>query len=256
MKRLATLGLLLLALVGVLAAGCGGSDDSSSSGSGASISSSEKTTVFAAASLTEVFQALDPSVTYNFAGSDDLAAQIEEGAPADVFASASTKYGDELFDKGLIEKPQIFATNKLVLIVPKDNPADIHSVADLNKDGVKLVVGAEGVPVGDYTRKVLENMGQTSVLDNVVSNEDDVKAVVAKVAQGEADAGFVYVTDVKPAGADVTSITLPEDAQATVEYPIAAVKGAKNAEGAKDFVDLVLSDTGRNALEDAGFGVP
>ena len=232
----------------ILAAGCGSTDDSSASNGGL--------TVLAASSLTEVFQDLEPDARYSFAGSDELATQIEEGAPADVFASASTKYADELFDKGLTRKPQIFATNKLVLIVPKDNPANIHSVPDLEKDGIKLVVGAEGVPVGDYTHRVLENMGEKSVLDNVVSNEDDVKAVVAKVAQGEADAGFVYVTDVKPVGEDVTAVTLPDDVQATVEYPIAVVKDAKNPEAANDFVDLVVSDKGREALEDAGFGIP
>ena len=255
MRRLAAFGLLLLPVVAPLLAGCGGSDGSGSAGSGSSSSSAE-TAVFGAASLTEVFQKLDPAATYNFAGSDDLAAQIEEGAPADVFASASAKYGDQLFDEGLIEKPRIFATNELVLIVPEDNPANIHSVSDLEKSGIKLVVGAEGVPVGDYTRTVLENMGETQVIDNVVSNEDDVKAVVAKVARGEADAGFAYVTDVKPTGEGVTAITLPEAAQAGVEYPIAVVSDANNPDGAKNFVDLVLSGTGRQALEDAGFGVP
>ena len=126
-------------------AGCGGGSDS--------------LTVYAAASLTEVFQELDPDARFNLAGSDELAAQIEDGGRADVYAAASPRYLRELFEQGLIQKPRIFATNRLVLIVPEDNPAAIESVSDLARDGVKLVVGAEGVPVGDYTRTVLENMG-------------------------------------------------------------------------------------------------
>ena len=233
----------------VLAAGCG--DDEGGGGSGAS-----GATVFAAASLTEVFKELAPDATFNFAGSDELALQIAEGAPADVYAAASPKYPDQLFAEELVEEPRIFATKSLVLIVPADNPAGIESVADLGEPGVKLVVGAEGVPVGDYMRTVLVNIGESDVLENVVSNEDDVKAVVAKVAQGEADAGFVYVTDVGPVEGEVEAIELPEEAQARVEYPIAVVSEAENPEAAQAFVDLVLSDEGREALEAAGFGVP
>jgi molybdate transport system substrate-binding protein len=212
--------------------------------------------VFAAASLTKVFQELAPNVTFNFAGSDELATQIREGAPADVYAAASPRYPDELFEEGLIEEPQIFATNLLVLIVPADDPAGIESVEDLMADGIKLVVGAEGVPIGDYTRTVLENIGLTGVLQNVVSNEEDVKGVVGKVTSGAADAGFVYVTDATAAGDDVEAIELPEDAQAVVEYPIAAVAGAKNADAAREFVELVLGEDGQRALADAGFGPP
>jgi len=238
--------LLAAALVAVLLTACGGG---SSAGSG-------ELTVFAAASLTEVFPMIDPDPAYNFAGSDDLATQIKEGAGADVYAAASTKYPDELFVAGLIEKPQIFATNRLVLIVPKDNPAAISSVADLGNEGVKLVIGAEGVPIGDYTRKVLDTIGESDVLDNVVSEEDDVKGVVSKVSLGEADAGFVYATDVKPVPDKVTTIELPEAAQAKVEYPIAVVKGTERAEAARDYVDLVLGPEGQRALADAGFGPP
>jgi molybdate transport system substrate-binding protein len=233
-----------IALAAVLGA-CGGG------GAG-----SAPVTVFAASSLTEVFQAIDSSAEYNFAGSDDLATQIKEGANPDVYAAASQKYPDELFAAGLIEQPKIFATNKLVLIVPKANPAGIHSVADLAQDGVKLVVGAEGVPIGDYTRKVLENMGASDVLANVVSEEDDVKGVVSKVSLGEADAGFVYATDVKPVADKVTTIELPEEAQAKVEYPIAVVKGADDEEAARAFVERVLGPEGQQALADAGFGPP
>ncbi len=229
-----------------LAAGCGGDNG----GSG------PKATVFAAASLTEVLQAIDPDATFSFAGSDELATQIREGAPADVYAAASPRYPDELFDEGLVSEPVVFATNKLVLVVPSGNPAGITSVEDLGGDGVKLVIGAEGVPIGDYTRTVLETMGQTAVLDNVVSNEEDVKGVLAKVVSGDADAGFVYATDAKAAGDDVEVVDLPESAQATVLYPIAIVTDAEDPDAAQAFVALVLGPEGQKALTDAGFGLP
>lgn len=241
MRRLAA-----LAAVALVAASCGGDDDTGSD--------LEGITVFAAASLTEAFQEIAPDVTFNFAGSDELATQIREGAPADVYAAASPRYPDELFEEGLIEEPQIFATNRLVLIVPADNPAGIESVEDLMADGVKLVVGAEGVPVGDYTRTVLESIGMTDVLDNVVSNEEDVKGVVGKITSGAADAGFVYVTDATAAGDEVEAIELPEEAQAVVRYPIAVVVDSENAEAAQEFVDLVLGEDSQKALGEAGFG--
>ena len=242
MKRALPLVVVWAALV----SGCG----SDGGGSG------PEATVFAAASLTEVFQAIDPDATFSFAGSDELATQIREGAPADVYAAASPRYPDELFEEGLVEKPVVFATNKLVLVVPSGNPAGIESVEDLGADGVKLVIGAEGVPIGDYTRTVLETMGQTAVLSNVVSNEEDVKGVLAKVVSGDADAGFVYATDAKAAGDDVEVIELPESAQATVLYPIAIVTGAEDPDAAQAFVDLVLGPEGQQALEEAGFGLP
>jgi molybdate transport system substrate-binding protein len=233
----------------LLAASCGGDDESSAG-------DLEGLTVFAAASLTEVFQEIAPDATFNFAGSDELATQIREGAPADVYAAASPKYPGELFDEGLVDEPRIFATNRLVLIVPPDNPAGIESVDDLRAEGVKLVIGAEGVPIGDYTRTVLENMGANDVLNNVVSNEEDVKGVVGKVTSGAADAGFVYVTDANAAGDDVQAIELPEDAQAVVEYPIAIVVASEDQEAAQEFVDLVLGEEGQEALAAAGFGPP
>ncbi|HEX3255141.1 MAG TPA: molybdate ABC transporter substrate-binding protein, partial [Gaiellaceae bacterium] len=203
-----------------------------------------------------VFPEIDPGATYNFAGSDDLATQIQQRAPADVFAAASPKYADQLYADGLVDKPEVFATNKLVLIVPKNNPAEIHSVDDLRNKDVKLVIGAEGVPIGDYTRTVLANTGATDVLDQVASEEDDVKGVVGKVALGEADAGFVYVTDVKPVADKVTAIELPASAQAVVEYEIAVVKDAPHHDAAHAYVEQVLGDDGRSALSEAGFGLP
>ena len=151
-----------------------------------------------------------PGAAYNFAGSDELATQIREGAPADVYAAASSKYPQELFDEGLVEEPVTFASNRLVLIVPKDNPAGIETVEDVTRPGTKLVIAAEGVPVGDYTREVLEELDLTDALDNVVSNEDDVKGVVGKVSLGEADAGFVYATDAPRPATTSRVIELPE----------------------------------------------
>jgi molybdate transport system substrate-binding protein len=216
----------------------------------------DELTVYAAASLTEAFEALETDARFNFAGSDELAFQIREGAPADVYAAASPRHPTELREEDLIEEPQVFATNTLVLIVPADNAAGIETVADVAEPGVKLVVGAEGVPVGDYTRAVLASLGETRALENIVSNEDDVKGVVSKVAQAEADAGFVYATDVAAVQGEVTAIELPEEAQVRIEYPIAVVSDAPNLAAAREFVDLVLSERGRDALREAGFGVP
>ena len=238
----------LLATV-VVAASCGG--DGGRGGPGL-----EGLTVYAAASLSEVFQEIAPDVTFNFAGSDELATQLREGAPADVYAAASPRYPDELFEEGLVGEPQIFATNRLVLIVPPDNPAGIESVDDLTAEGVKLVVGAEGVPIGDYTRTVLETLGATDVLENVVSNEEDVKGVVGKITAGAADAGFVYVTDATAAGDDVEPIELPKDAQAVVRCPIAVLADSEQQDAAAAFVELVLGEDGQQALADAGFGPP
>ena len=154
-------------------------------------------TVYAAASLTDVFPQIDSGPKYSFGASSTLAAQITQGAPADVFASANTTIPDQLFAKKLVLKPVVFTRNRLVLVVPTSNPAGIHSVYDLKKQGVKLVIAAPSVPVGSYTLQVLKQMGLTSVLSNVVSRESDVRSVLSKVALGEADAGFVYSTDAK-----------------------------------------------------------
>ena len=226
------------------ASGCGGDD------------TSEPLAVYAAASLAEVFPAVDDAPSYSFAGSDELATQIREGAPADVYAAASAKYPQELYEAGLVRKPVTFASNRLVLIVPRDNPAAIQSVEDVAQAGTRLVVAAEGVPVGDYTRTVLETLGLSGALDNVVSNEDDVKGVAAKVALGEADAGFVYATDVTAVADDVLSLELPDGAQPPIEYQIAVVADSDDLDGAEAFVDRLLGPDGREALEQAGFVVP
>ncbi|MGZ4289947.1 MAG: molybdate ABC transporter substrate-binding protein, partial [Gaiellaceae bacterium] len=154
-------------------------------------------TVYAAASLTDVLPKIEPAQRYSFAGSNTLAAQISQGAPADVFASANLTLPEQLYAKGIVTRPYVLTRNTLVLIVPRANPARIHSVTDLRKPDVKLVIAAPAVPVGGYTLQVLKTMGMTDVLSNVVSQESDVRDVLAKVALGEADAGFVYSTDAR-----------------------------------------------------------
>jgi molybdate transport system substrate-binding protein len=228
------------------AAGCGGDGEAGGNG---------ELTVYAAASLADVLPAIDSSPRYSFAGSDELATQIREGAPADVYAAASTKYPDELFDEGLVEEPEVFATNRLVLVVPSDNPAGIEEVGDIARPGTKLVLAAEGVPVGDYARTVLASLGLDDALSNVVSNEEDVKGVLAKVSIGEADAGFVYATDAATTD-DVSVIEIPKAAQPPIEYAVAVVASKSNEAGARAFVDKLLGPDGRQALEAAGFGVP
>jgi len=213
-------------------------------------------TVYAAASLTEVLPAIDANARYSFAGSDALAAQIREGAPADVYAAASSKYPQELYEDGLVEEPVTFASNRLVLIVPADNPAAIETVGDVTAPGTKLVLAAEGVPVGDYTRTVLGELGVEDALANVVSYEDDVKGVVAKVSIGEADAGFVYATDAAAAGSAVRVVELPESSQPPIEYQIAVVARSEHADAAEAFVQKVLSEQGREALRAAAFVLP
>jgi molybdate transport system substrate-binding protein len=252
MRRLGACPMILVvALAAAALAACGGADEQA-----APADATEPATVFAAASLTEVFPQIDSDARYNFAGSDDLAAQIREGAPADVYASASSKYTQQLFDEGLVEQPVTFASNELVLIVPADNPAGIETIEDVTKPGTRLVVAAEGVPVGDYTREVLQDLELSAALDNVVSNEPDVKAVVSKVSLGEADAGFVYATDAAAAGDDVTVIELPEGSQPPIEYQIAVVEDSENQDAAHAFVDDVMSSEGQQQLAAAGFLPP
>jgi molybdate transport system substrate-binding protein len=212
--------------------------------------------IFAAASLTGVFPSIDRAPKFQFAGSDQLAFQITQGAHADVFAAASPKYPDQLYSQGLCSKPAAFATNTVVLIVPRANPARIRSVYDLNRDGIKLVIGSKGVPIGDYTRKLLANLGLSSALKNVVSEEDDVKLVVAKVALGEADAGFAYLTDIKPVGNRVFRIAVPAAGQPTVQYELCIPTTSQHPKLAAAFVREVLSKRGRTALRTAGFGLP
>jgi molybdate transport system substrate-binding protein len=213
-------------------------------------------TIFAAASLTTVFPQIAPHEHYSFAGSNMLAAQIQQGAPADVFASANTKLPEQLHEQGLLEKPVVFTRNELILIVPKSNPARIHSVFDLRRPGVKLVVGATGVPVGDYTRVVLHNLRLDDVLGNVVSRETDVREVLTKVALGEADAGFVYVTDARTVRGHVATIGIRRSAQPIVQYAVAVVKSSHHLAAARSFVHALLGKAAQAKLRAAGFLAP
>jgi molybdate transport system substrate-binding protein len=210
-------------------------------------------TVFAAASLTTVMPQIAPHERYSFAGSNALAAQIEQGAPADVFASANVTIPQKLYDEGLVEQPVVFTRNALILIVPRSNPAGIHSVYDLRKPGVKLDVAAAGVPVGDYTRVVLHNLGLDDVVANAVSQETDVREVLAKVALGEADAGFVYTTDARTVRSKVATIGIRWSAQPIVQYAVAVVKSSRHITAARAFVRSLLGKTAQRKLLAAGF---
>jgi molybdate transport system substrate-binding protein len=229
-------------------------------------------TVYAAASLTDAFrelgralEAAHPGLTvqFNFAGSQQLALQIEQGAPADVFASADQRWMSYASEKGLVEgESAIFARNRLVAIVPRSNPARIGGLPDLARKGTKIVLAADAVPAGKYSREALENLSAAPgfppeyagrVLVNVVSQEENVKAVVAKVQLGEADAGLVYRSDVTPSVARYVRVFEIDDPyNVTASCPIAVLKGAKNAEAAKWFVDLVSSAAGRQTLQRHG----
>jgi molybdate transport system substrate-binding protein len=194
-------------------------------------------------------------VRLNFAGSDELAAQIRQGVKPDVFAAANTKLPDELYDEDLVEQPVEFATNEFVLAVPADS--DIKSVADLTESGTKIAIGSESVPIGSYTREALAKLPpaqEKAILDNVRSNEPDVKGIVGKVSQGAVDAGFVYVTDVNATDGALTAIKLPAAVEPEVTYAASVVKGAKNPQGAQAFVDGLTNGPCAQALEDAGFG--
>jgi molybdate transport system substrate-binding protein len=210
-------------------------------------------TVFAAASLTDVLPRIDSGARYSFGGSNTLAAQIGQGAPADVFAAADTSLPRRLHARGLVEKPVVFARNRLVLIVPRANPRRIHSVYDLRARGVRLVVAGAAVPVGAYTRKALARIHLGGVLRNVVSEEPDVRGVLAKVALGEADAGFVYSTDARTAPGKVRVLALPAAAQPTIAYALAVVTASGKQSAAKAFVQRVLSKAGQERLTAAGF---
>lgn len=214
-------------------------------------------TVYAAASLTQVFPRIDRAPRYSFAGSDTLAAQIAQGAPADVFASASPKQTELLYHNGVLRRPVVFATNKLIVIVPTSNPAGIRSVYDLRRKGVKVIVGTPAVPVGAYTRQVLESLGISSaVMSNVVDQESDVKGIVAKIALGEGDAGMVYKTDARPAASKVKTILIPAWAQPPIRYEIGIVRKSSHRATAAAFIKRVTSLRGRRLLVTAGFGLP
>ncbi|GAB3483757.1 molybdate ABC transporter substrate-binding protein [Nocardiopsis coralliicola] len=216
-------------------------------------------TVFAAASLTGVFEGLAADfeeetgarVEFSFAGSSDLARQITDGAPADVFASADTATMDQAVDSGSVAgEPETFARNILQIAVPPDNPAGIEDFGDLAEDGTAVAVCAEEVPCGAAAREL---MGATGVQVQAATEEEDVKAALTKASLGEVDAALVYATDVNAAGGDVEGIGIDGAEEAANDYPIAPLASAADAELAERWVQLVLSETGQDALAEAGF---
>ena len=271
-RRPSLLERLLLASVPVMLivltlAACG-----SSPSTGAS-AQPVKLNVFAAASLQAAFTDIgkafsqahsNVTVTFNFAGSDALATQINQGAPADVFASANATQMNNVVTPGNIDGSAVktMAHNRLVVIYPTANPANIQSLQDLGKSGVKVVLAANTVPVGQYAVQFLglaaadPSFGadyKTNVLKNVVSYETDVKSVLSKVALGEADAGIVYTTDAATETGKVGTITIPDALNVIALYPIGAVKASKQATTAQAFVDYVLSSAGQATLAKYGF---
>jgi molybdate transport system substrate-binding protein len=247
---------LLLAGAALALAGCGDDGDQATAGD----ADKPRLVVSAAASMTEALEACGPefadaTVRLQFAGSDELAAQIRQGVEPDVYAAANTALPEELHEEGLLSRPVEFATNEFVLAVPDDS--EIKSIDDLAGEDLKIAIGAEQVPIGSYTRETLARLpaGQEgAILDNVRSNEPDVKGIVGKLTQGAADAGFVYVTDVNAAGGELEAIELPAELQPTVTYGAGVVDGAKQPERAQRFVVGLVEGPCADALEEAGFG--
>ena len=220
---------------------------------GGSHANRPRLTVFAAASLTDVFPQLDSRTRYSFGGSNMLAAQIEQGLPADVFASANTGLPWQLHRKGFVTRPVVFTANKLVIVTAHGNPLHLRGVHDLERSGLKIVMAAAGVPVGDYTRRVLRRLGLSDLVDNAVGQETDVREVLSQVALGQADAGFVYATDANTVQGKVGVIGLPKSAQPRVLYAAAAVKSSKQLQAAKAWVHRLLTGRAQRKLRAAGF---
>ena len=246
----------VLAVAALALAACGGDDRPSGGSSG----SSNEIKVFAAASLTAAFTELGQQytsanggtkVTFNFAGSQALATQIQQSAPADVFASADLANMDKV--KDLVGTPKSFASNLLAIVVEKGNPKGVKGLDDLGDGGLKVVLAAEEVPAGRYAKQILDKAG---VSVTPVSQEDNVKAVVTKVSLGEADAGIVYVTDVSAGGDKVEGVDIPETENVTATYPIATVKASTAQDKAQAFMDQVHSAQGQQVLEQSGFLPP
>jgi molybdate transport system substrate-binding protein len=210
-------------------------------------------TVFAAASLTDVFSKIDPHGRYSFGGSNMLSAQIQQGLPADVFASANTKLPWQLHRQGLLTRPVVFTSNRLVIVVAPGNPLGLQGVRNLERPGLRVVMAAAGVPVGDYTRTVLARLKLSGLVDKAVSQETDVREVLAKVVLGEADAGFVYTTDAKTVTGKVSVVRLPPSSQPRVLYGAAAVKSSKHLAAAKAWVKRLRSKKVQKKLRAAGF---
>ena len=251
----------LVTVVTLVAVACGGGDAVQAPEAGSSVSG--EVVVFAAASLTDAFTDLgaaftaahpDASVTFNFAGSSELVAQITEGAPADVFASADPANMANATDAGAAaSEPATFATNRAEIVVAAGNPLGITAVDDLADDDLIVVVCSPQVPCGTYAHQIFERAG---IEPSVESYEENVRAVLGKVVLGEADAGIVYATDVSAAGDAVGGVGIGADVNVVARYPIAVTAEAPNPHAAQAFVDLVLGPDGQAILADHGFGAP
>ncbi|MEV4755941.1 molybdate ABC transporter substrate-binding protein [Micromonospora sp. NPDC049559] len=263
-RRFRTAVVAFAALTAVGLAGCGGGDGTAEPGAqGSGTGVSGTLTVLAAASLTgsfttigKDFEAANPGVrvTFSFAGSSALATQVNQGAPADVFASAAPANMKTVTDAGNGEgSPTTFVRNQLVIAVPKGNPDGVTGLTDLTRPGAKVALCAEQVPCGAAAKKALDAAG---VKLTPVTLEQDVKAALAKVKLGEVDAALVYRTDVKAAAADVDGVEFPESAGAVNDYPIIVLRQAPNKAAARAFVAYVLSEPGKNVLAAAGFQAP
>jgi molybdate transport system substrate-binding protein len=245
--------LLAMLALAVGAAACGDDD-------GSSQASKPRLVVSAASSMTEALTSCsqdypDANVKLSFAGSDELATQIEQGVKPDVYAAANTKLPDQLHQEGRLGQPVEFATNTFALAVPEDS--DIDSIDGLTREGVKVVIGSKTVPIGSYTRDTLAKLPpdqEKAILANVRSEEPDVKGIVGKLTQGAADAGFTYVTDVNATNGDLKAVHLPESVEPQVTYAAGVVTGAKQPDAGKRFVDGLASGSCADALQKAGFG--
>jgi molybdate transport system substrate-binding protein len=243
---------LVLALA-LVVAGCGSDDEPASD-------EPPRLVVSAAASLSDALTACSTQfegadVKLSFAGSDELAAQIRQGVKPDVYAAANTRLPEELADEGLLGTPVEFATNELVIAVGGDGTA-VEKVEDMAEPGIELVIGAESVPVGAYTREVLGRLPddlEKAILANVRSEEPDVKGVVGKLTQGAADAGFVYLTDVTEG---VTGVELPPELRPTISYGAGVVEGSRQPELAQRYLDGLADGPCADALREEGFGPP
>ena len=250
--------LAVAAAAALLASGCG--DEEGEGGDG---SDRTRVVVSAASSMTEALESCAPAfgedegadVRLSSAGSDELAAQIRQGARVDIYAAANTTLPEELYEEELLSEPVEFATNEFVLAVPADS--EIDSVEDVAEEGTKVVVGSESVPIGSYTRESLAKLPpdqEEAILANVVSNEPDVKGIVGKLTPGAGDAGFVYVTDVNATGGELEAIDLPEELEPEVTYGAGVPTEARESELGQKFIDGLTIGACATALEEAGFG--
>jgi molybdate transport system substrate-binding protein len=245
------LALVAIPIAGLILAGCGGSG-----------SDGPALTVFAASSLNEALGKYGESfagarVRSSFAGSDELAAQIKQGAKGDIFASADTAYPAELHREGLVEEPVVFACNRLVVVTPKEGA--VNSLSELGRPGTKIVIGDPSVPVGGYTREVLGRLPsgeREAILANVRSEEPEVTAVLAKVTSGAADAGFVYATDAKTVAGQVRSVAISPKLQPDVAYAAAVLSHSDHPEQARRYLRGLLHGSGAEHLREAGFLPP